>query len=416
MIVDRNIFPEIISDLELRKIQILIGTRQVGKTTILNLVEKFLIKTKTQILKVNLENPEYFKIFQSHQKILDYLKVSGFDLHKKIYILLDEFQSLIGIDRIMKLFFDEQPNIKIIATGSSSLLVNRDIKEGLTGRCFFYHIFHFDFLEFARTKPNKFVFNMLEMNKYLETDTIQSSLDEYLFWGGYPEIILQASVDLKNKLFKNIYSSYIQKDINIFLKKNSIPKFTEFVELLASQIGSLVNVNTFSRTLGVSNYNLENYIFTLEQTFMVKFIAPFCRNKTKEIRKMKKVYFFDLGLRNYVLKIQSLPFNCGNLAENFAFIELFRNHDYSIKYWRTRQGSEIDFILEYDQKIIPVEVKYQNNINTKIVPANIKAFMNYYEVEKVFILTKNQENRIVYKEKEVIFLPLILARNIVFYK
>ena len=413
-IYNRNILPEIISDIKTRKIQILLGTRQVGKTTILNLIEKHLKYKKEQVLKINLERPEFLKILNTTQSIVNFLEISGFSVNKKIYLLLDEFQSFIGIDKVLKILYDEYPFIKIIATGSASLLINRDIKEGLTGRNIIYYIYHFDFLEYANTKKDRTVVNMINFDKFIDIPITQTFLEEYLLFGGYPEIILHPFIKMKQKLFSSIYTSYLHKDINFFINKRMILRFSALVELLANHIGALVNINSLSQTLGIYHKTIENFIFVLEQTFSIQPIQPFCRNKEKEIRKMKKIYFYDLGLRNYVLKLQNLPINLGNLAENFVFLEIIRNHDFNIKYWRTKHGTEIDFILEKNNEIIPIEVKYRNNINVNIIPANIKSFIEQYDVKKAYIVTKNQQNILNYKRKEIIFLPIILVRNISF--
>ena len=413
-IYKRAILSQIMKSVETRKIQILYGTRQVGKTTILNLIEKELIKTKKQIWKVNMELPEYFSIFDSHEHIINYLLASGYNLQKKIYILLDEFQVMEGIGKILKIFYDEFPLIKIIATGSSSLLINRNIKEGLTGRYFSYTVYHFNFLEFLQTKSDTIATNMLIKNIFLDIPKMQNYLEEYLLFGGYPEIVLHSDLETKLGIFSSIYVSYLQKDINYFIKQEKIPKFSLLVELLADRIGSLVNINTLSKILGITYKTTENFIFTLENTFSLKLLNPFYKNLSKEIKKMKKVYLYDLGLRNYVLKLQKLPINSGNLAENFVFLEIIRNLDCSIKYWRTKHGTEIDFILEKNQEIIPVEVKYKNNINTNIIPANIKSFMEVYDIKKAYIVTKNQQNIIKYKNKDIIYLPIMLSCNIDF--
>jgi uncharacterized protein len=366
------------------------------------------------VFKFNLDLPEYFKVFNSHDNVLKYLEVSGFDLQKKIYLLLDEFQTIPNIGKIIKIFYDEFPLIKIIATGSSSLLINRHIKEGLTGKYFRNNVYHFNFLEFLQTKSDRTVYNMLKKKTYLNTSKARNFLEEYFLFGGYPEVILNADLETKLMLFSSIYTSYLQKDINFFVKLENIPRFSALVDLLADNIGSLVNINNLSKTLGITYKTIENFIFTLENTFSIKLINPFYNNLSKEIKKMKKIYFFDLGLRNYVLKINRLPLNCGSLAENFAFLEMIRTHDYSLKYWRTTNGTEIDFILEEDQQIIPVEVKYRENLNTNSVPANIKSFMESYEIQKAFVVTKNQQNVLNYKGKKIIFLPIILSCNIDF--
>ncbi|MDO9577540.1 MAG: ATP-binding protein [Candidatus Cloacimonadales bacterium] len=413
-IYNRTVLEKIRQNMETRKIQILFGTRQVGKTTILKLIETEIRNKGEQVLRLNLDLPEYFKVFNSYENVLKYLEISGFDLQKKIYLLLDEFQAMNGIGKLMKIIYDEYPMLKIIATGSSSLLINRHIKEGLTGRYFSSIVFHFSFLEFLQTKTDNTVYNMLKKNSYLATGKSQDFLEEYLLFGGYPEVILNADLETKLDLFSSIYTSYLQKDINFFIKYENMPKFSSLVELLADNIGSLININNLSKTLGISYQTIENFIFTLENTFSIKLINPFYNNLSKEIKKMKKVYFYDLGLRNYVLNIRHLPANSGSLAENFAFLEMSRNHDYNIKYWRTINGTEIDFILEKDQKLIPVEVKYRENLNVNIVPANIKSFMESYNIEKAYIITKNQQNVLNYSSKKIIFLPIILSCNIDF--
>lgn len=411
-IYDRNVVDTILSDMETPKIQILVGTRQVGKTTILNIIKGKLKRDKRQVIKINLENPEFANIFNTPQNIIDFLVISGFDLSQRIFLLLDEFQNFPGIDKVLKFLYDEYKNIKIIATGSSSLLLNRNIKEGLTGRNFIYNVYHFDFYEFANVRNSTLLCNMMASDRFIDMPEVTRIIEEYFLFGGYPEVILHPTLEMKQKIFSSIYISYLEKDINFFISSANTFKFSNLVELLAEQIGCLVNMNSLAETLRIAHKTVENYLFILEQTFSVKLLPPFCRNKEKEIRRMKKAYFYDLGLRNYVLKLQRLSLDQGTIAENFALIEMLRNNNYSIKYWRTKNGTEIDFILERYGEIIPVEVKYKNRVNTNIVPRNLKSFINQYEIKMAYVLTKNQQGELVYNGKRIIFKPIIFARNI----
>jgi len=388
--INRNKISEIINDLKLNKIQVLVWTRQVWKTTILKKIQEKIISQWEKNLYLDLEIDSNLEIFSrwNIDEIIAFLKLNWFEEWKKFFLFLDEFQLAKNITKIFKIIYDNFSDIKIIATWSSSLLINKFLKEWLTWRKIQYKIYPISYTEFAEFKDEKFSKYLSEDIKFYFSDFEKYFFEFLKFWS-YPEILLKNSLDDKNKIFSSIYESYIDKDISFFVKRENTPKFKNLVKALALQIWSLVNKNELSNLLNISNKTVDSYNFVLEETFVISYISAFVWDKRKELSQMKKVYFNDLWLRNYVLNNFNIEENFWAIIENFIFTELLKSKkpEDEIKFWRTKNWTEIDFILERWWKIFPIEVKYRNNPFKAI--KNIKSFIEKYSPEKVFVITKD---------------------------
>lgn len=236
-------------------------------------------------------------------------------------------------------------------------------------------------------------------------------LNEYFIYGGYPRIALEPNKDKKQTLLAEIYNDYIQKDIVNFLKIELPDKFNDLIKILANQSGNLVNYQELSNTLGINHATVKKYINILENTFVISLIKPLYSNIRKELSKMPKLYFNDLGLRNSTLQnFESIEkrMDAGIIAENFIANELSSglNKD-NIKFWRTKIGAEMDFAIKQKNKpeaLTGIEVKYQN-LTRPIKTKSISSFRKTYQPKQIIIINKNLFN-IKHKDNtKIIHLP-----------
>lgn len=267
----------------------------------------------------------------------------------------------------MKIFHDRYPEIQIIATGSSSFDLSNKINEPSTGRALDFFLLPISINE------------ILKENNY---SVIDSSIDRYLRFGMYPEIISEDDESAKF-IIENISSKYLYKDILEleFLKKPEM--LLNLLKLLSYQLGNEVSKNELANKLQTSRQTIEKYLTLLEKVFIIYRLKPFSRNLRNEINKKEKIYFYDLGIRNSLIsdfRSADMRYDKGALWENFCIIERIKYfNNFGIKnnyyYWRTTQKDEIDLIEENDGKIRAYEFKWTN-------PGNFKRHRNFIEAYK----------------------------------
>lgn len=426
-IINRDILSLVRDQLENDLALILIGARQVGKTTILRYLEKKLLQLypKSKILYFNLENEDLLLHFIDYKSLVVYLKTKGVVLNNnqnKTFLLLDEFQKMPHPTKLLKLLYDEHPSLKVIATGSSSLDIYKKMREeSMAGRKRIFEIFPLSFREFLRFQNSEKEKEFMRVTPETATGNIFRSeflphFNNYLIFGGYPRIALADKINEKEFLLNEIYNAYIQKDIQGILHLTNSTTYTKLVILLASQIGNLLSKNEVANTLGLKLSELEHYLFVLENTFIIKLLPPYFINKRKEITKMPKIYFLDNGLRNWAVRNFANPDlrqDIGQLAENFVFTELqkYLPINCQLFFWRTRQKAETDFILKRDEQLFPIEAKYKS-FTRPIIPSGLKAFINNYHPKTAFALTKNFNFQTEFNGTTVYFLPLVFAVKI----
>ena len=365
------IFMSIIRDLTLKikkylkrdEILLIIGARQVGKTTLLHQLEEILKKENEIVYFLDLEDPDYLTLLNKSPKNL--FKIFPFDLKRKSFLLVDEIQYLDNPSNFLKYFYDHyKDKIKLIASGSSAFYLDKKFKDSLAGRKRIFYLFTLSFREFLRFKNeeelSKKDFSNLTLS---EKEKIEFYYQEYLIFGGYPRVVL-SPLEEKEEVLKDIVYSYIKKDIyDANIRSDEI--FYKLFKILASQIGNLVNSSELATTLGISKTAVDNYLYVMQKSFHIRLISPFHKNLRKELTKMPKVYFLDLGLRNFLVK-NFKSFNQredkGQLLENALFRQLIEKYDFDeIKFWRTVNKQEIDFVVDekeaFEVKVKPIKKK-----------------------------------------------------------
>jgi len=384
MLYSRDIFNKIKKVIGRDEFIILVGARQTGKTSLLLLIKEFYEKKGVEASYFNLENPEYLKSFNDQPfNIFDLLPKR---LTKQI-VLIDEIQYLANPSNFLKLLYDERrEKIKIIATGSSSFYIDRKFKDSLAGRKFIFNVYPLNFGEFLRFNGEAEMAE--EKSAKRLTAYYQGKLlklwEQYVIYGGYPKVALAKEEELKRILIEDIGSSYIKKDALEAGIKNT-EKYYALIKILAGQTGQLMNSQELANTLNLAHKTVEEYLYIMARSYQLAFIRPFYKNLRKELTKMPKAYFYDLGLRNFFLKDFSAPdkrLDKGAYLENLVFTEFLKRGDDldSIKYWRTQDKKEVDFIVGREA----YEIKY----NAKRKISDYKMFIKQYPEIKFSMISR----------------------------
>jgi len=398
-LIPREIFPQLISHLEEPEITLLVGARQTGKTVLLGMIKEYLLATKRissdNILYFNLDIMKDWEFFQSQTEFIKFLKErAGKD---KIYVLIDEAQRVPECTRFFKGVYDSNLNVKMVLTGSASLELKTRLRESMAGRKQVFHLFPFSFSEFLQAK-NKKLGEFLEKKDIskLSRKELISLFKEYIVWGGYPRVVFSEKKEQKERILAEIYTSYVEKDIVGFLEIKNRLGFSKLVKLLAGQVGQLVNVNELSNSLNLDRGTIERYLKALEETFVISTVSPYFKNPRQEIIKQNKVYFNDTGLRNYAVGNFSEfeeRLDAGLILENAVFKEIAVSLKplEKIRFWRTKAGSEVDFLVVKGRDILPIEVKL--NIKDLRIPLGLKHYLEKYPTNKALVVNFNIYNK-----------------------
>jgi len=360
MIKDRDLYNQLYQHLDKKEYSIIIGARQVGKTTLVQKLYSELKKSFSDVYYISLENS---KILQEIN--LDYENLFHYARHpenplvsqnrQRVVVFIDEIQYIENPSNFLKYLFDTyQENLKIIATGSSAFYLDTKFTDSLAGRKRIFHLKSLNFPEFLSFKDAEEL--RKELNQIRENDQYMSSFyndllfyfNEYLTYGGYPRIVLENDIEEKKQYLEELINSFLKKDI-YESKIEHEQKFFNLCTLLAAQTGQIINKSELSNTLGLNRRTLEKYLYILQKCFYVYLLPPFYQNLRKEITKMPKIYFNDLGLRNKLLNRFHNIINRedkGQLIENYIFIRLGELYTKDqIRFWRTADRNEVDFVV-----------------------------------------------------------------------
>lgn len=367
-IIKRTIQDSIEKALFGRKIIIVYGARQVGKTTLVKEIQK---KYADESAYLNCDEPDIREALTNKTST----EIKAFLGNKKL-IIIDEAQRVKNIGLTLKLIVDNFPSIQIVATGSSSFDLSNKIAEPLTGRKYEFYLYPFSLEEL------KSLYSGLEVDRILERRII---------FGMYPEIAIGGG-DALTKL-KNIANSFLYKDALQYQNIKNPDILNKLLAALALQIGGEVSYNELADVVGIDKVTVAGYIQILEKAFVIFRLRPFSRNLRNELKKLRKIYFYDTGIRNALINNfnpLNLRTDTGALRENFMISERVKhnsNHNQSrnIYFWRTHQQKEIDYIEEYAGRIKGFEFKWKKNKFTKP-----KEFLTAYRNSEIELI--NREN------------------------
>lgn len=362
MLIDRTIYNRIKEGLFSNlAVTVIYGPRQSGKTTLIGLLQKELTGNILSFTGDDLNTQDLFG-----KPILDNLKKT---VGSADFIVIDEAQRIGNVGLSLKLIIDNL-KIPIIISGSSSLNLSGKINEPLTGRTRTFYLYP---LSFAETKP------------CLSPQTpINQNLDVFLRYGLYPKAFTLTTEKEKQDYLNELINNYLYKDILTMTDVRKPRKVVDLLSLIALQLGNEVSITELSKSLGISKVSVENYLDLLEKMFVIFNLRGFSRNLRKEITKTSKYYFYDLGLRNALIRNFN-PINLrqdvGGLFENFCVVERLKtisNHgDHANHYfWRTYDQKEIDLIEEKGGRLEAFEFK--TNPMNKAKNTTFKEFLETY--------------------------------------
>lgn len=400
-LIERPVLQRILSRLPKNRILILIGARQTGKTSLLRLLEEKIKEghPESTLLFFDCEKLEHREQFASYPQTIGFLKGQVGNLEKSLILFLDEFQKIPDIGTTLKLLADHHPTLQVIASGSSSIEIKRNLKESMVGRKRIFEIQPLTFGEYLvfTEHPQSGAYAQYLANPSWDLYALyyQSWL-EHCLYGGFPRIALETVLDEKKNELNEIYTSYLEKDIRSYLKEEKLLSFNKLLKVVASQIGHLVNIGELANTTGLKRQEVEEFLFILEQTFILFFLPPFHTNLRKELTKMRKVYFYDVGLRNMILKnftpLDERP-DGGALFENAIIAEILKQKRLTdqLYFWQTQQRAEVDLVIKKEEKILPVEIKL--NLSSLGKLRGLRSFCQHYKLHGGIVVTKEKPPR-----------------------
>jgi predicted AAA+ superfamily ATPase len=353
---------------------IIYGARQVGKTTLVKEIQK---KYPTDAVYLNCDEPDVREAFSNKTST----EIKAY-LGKAKLAILDEAQRIKNIGLTLKLIADNFPEIQVVATGSSSFDLSNEIAEPLTGRKDEFYLYPFSLSELRE------IYSDLELNRLLE---------QRMIFGMYPEVI-GGGAEAEKKL-KSLAKSYLYKDVLQFQNIRNNEAIEKLLQALALQIGNEVSYNELAQIVGISKNTVDSYIQILEKAFIIFRLKPYSRNLRNELKEMRKIYFFDTGIRNVIisnLNPLNLRQDAGALWENFLISERLKYSnnnglDRNVYFWRTREGKEIDYIEEANGKLAGFEIKWKKD---KFKAPEI--FLKTYEGSSLKLVNKNSYTEFIF--------------------
>lgn len=351
----------------------------------------------------NLDIERDGRLFHSQENFVRHL--AALTGEQQAYIFIDEIQRLENAGLFLKGLYDRSLPYKLVVTGSGSLELKEKISESLVGRKRNFFLPTVSMAEWAAYATDYRFDDRLP--QLLDTDSTLSErlLEDYLTFGGYPRVCLAGTEKEKNRLLADIYQSYIERDISNLLRLEKTSAFVTLLQLIANRTGQLINYQDLSRLTGLSAPTLKDYLWYSEKTYVINAISPFFRNKDKEIVKSPQYYFQDIGLRNYLRGIFHDIADRGMRFQHLIFqllTEQIKDSIARIHYWRTKSQAEVDFVINYGHRLLPVEVK-AGQLKKPAVSRSFRSFIEKYEPPEAWIVNRSYRNEINIGQTKVRF-------------
>lgn len=358
--IERLIKEQINKRLYRGKAIIVVGPRQVGKTTLLKMLTA---DTNKNVLIWNCDEPDVRKKLNEPTSTELGAETANADL-----ILIDEAQRVKNIGITLKLLIDNFPEKQVVVTGSSAIELSNSINEPLTGRKYEYVMFPFSTEELIKE------FGATEERRMLE---------RRLIYGSYPEVVNHPGEERETLI--DLANSYLYKDIFSFQDVRKPEIIEQLLQALALQVGSEVSFNELGRLLGLTSITVQRYIDLLEKSYVLFHLRSFSRNVRSELKKSRKIYFYDNGVRNAILgdyKPLDLRTDTGALWENYIISERMKHNSYNAFYgksyfWRTQQQQEVDYIEDYDGVLHAYEFKWSTTKQPRLTETFAKNYPDH---------------------------------------
>lgn len=352
--------------------------RRTGKTSLLKqLLAESDISQKLYYDLERIDNRAFFAQ-PNYEGIIAALKLQGVDFSKKVLIAIDEIQLLRNLPSVIKYLYDHY-DIKFIVTGSSAYYMKNQFSESLAGRKKIFELFPLDFGELLAFKDvNAIPLNFDQAATYVpsEYERLRVLYDEYINFGGFPEVVLAKSEDEKKDLVKDILSSYINYDLSVLADIRSPIDIFTLIKLLSIRVGTKLDISKLASMTSLSRNLVENYLDLLEKSYLIRTIPVLSRSPDREIVKAKKVYFLDNGIASLSGELGS-----GSKFENAVFNQLL--HKGEVAYYQLKTGREIDFIVDKEYSFEVKETATEADLK------NVQSLAKNLEITKSFVIGRH---------------------------
>ncbi len=365
----------------------IVGARQAGKTTFLKESVK-----PVHSSYVFFDDPDARMLFEDDIKKFERQYIEGYEV-----TVLDEVQYC--REAGIKLKYLADTGKKIWITASSEIILGMEILSYLVGRVSIIKLYPFSLKEFLNSK------GQIEVTPSI----LERNIWEHIIYGGYPKVVMTKDPEIKKIILKDLYDTIILKDVAMTFSIEDIRTLEVFAKYLSLNIGGLISYENVSRDVKLSFQTLKKYLDAMEKSYVIIRVPPFYTNKNKEITKQPKIYFVDTGLRNAVARTFSAEIN-GNLFENYILLELIKM-GFAPKYWRTKSKAEVDFVVEKENVIIPIEVKV--NAEPGRIERSLRSFIDTYKPKKALVVVyKGEKGEMKVNDCNVIFTDALNMRDL----
>ena len=433
----------VIGGLDARRIQVIIGPRRAGKSTLMQQAIGHLLKTGVEpkrVLFFSCDDPTLFDgkhtlgdIIESY--LSDVLYESAAGLSSRIYIFIDEIHGYADWQLWLKSYYEPQYNIKFIISGSSASHLFDGAKESLLGRVDTLRLMPLNFFQFCRfwsvyrneDKLAEFLRVIPEGNLYVDPTAyydalvktawrlenfkpyVNNALRAFLLIGGYPEYFMETSAALwQKRLVEDMIGQGLYRDIVSIYKIKTPDKLEKLLFFIADNNGQDFNMKTIADTIGCDNETVSTYLTYLSQAYMTVVLNNYAPNAGKVLRKNKALYVLDNGIANALLRLPELnDTRAGQVVEGICVrdaLAVCESDHWSLHYWREK-GIEVDIVIDKKTSVLPIEVKYREAARHTSIPAFVQAFPKI-KIPVSVVITKNQLER----DENVIYIPFWLIQ------
>lgn len=414
MYIERQLESKLKPFLSRKEAIAIIGPRQAGKTTFIKHIAEKLGKNGKRVKFVTFENRGDLEMFQDS---IDDFKALA---EEYPYVIIDEFQYAKEAGQKLKYLYDTTET-KFIISGSSSLELTFQTGKYMVGRLFDFHLLPFSFREYL-SASNKDLLSLLVkkvnsgslLNFNIKqgfgnevNSRLGKFLEAYIVYGGYPAVVLSKTDLEKRKVLESIIEKYLLQDVKGLLNLATDDELMKLSRFLAAQIGNMISYAELSVSSGLSYKEVLKHLNILEKTFIIDLIRPFFANRRTELVKNPKNYFVDLGIRNFLISdFRSLQKrnDAGAVMENYGYNLL--SHlalTAKLKFWRTKSKAEVDFVIEKEGSVYPIEIKY---VSKKTIGKSFNSFIDKFKPKAGIILTRDYLGEEKIKGTTVKFIPL----------
>lgn len=363
MYIDRNIEPWFKKVTSVYDMITLIGPRQAGKTTFLQNMAK-----KNNASYMSFNDPIAREMFEQDIALFEKQYISKTDP-----TVLDEIGYCKDPGLGLKFLVDN--GNKLWVTSSSEILIGKEVLSYLVGRTSVMRLYQFNIHEFMRARKIRSVTNTV----------LKRTIQEHAGYGGYPHVVMTGDIEMKRLILNDLVETMVLKDVVLNFSISDERALSKCLRYLANLSGHILQYKTMTNDMEISFKTLKKYIEAFEKSYLIVLVEPFFSKKNKELVKHPKIFFYDTGLRNAIVNEHSKQID-GPLFESYVVTELIKA-GYSLKYWRTKAGSEVDLVVEKGNETVPIEVKLTNR--DLAVGKGFRSFIRAYGAKKGFVVAFN---------------------------